>query len=225
MKKKKEPVTTTSMAKVLAESRKEYFLTLTPTEVALLRHSTNCALSIRRLLSPEEYAAKHEVMADLHGPVLSEFDVRPYESVAAKLRADIKRKRFFFAFCDYTEVHELSLGIASETNKRSSEKPRHEVSVSIEGVAPIRSTGWNQLQREGWLERNKDVLSIRGFDGQITRTRFHFDDCLRQYMIEQFGPAAYYENALTVIYRVRLHDAELPISFLCPPIPNTGDDS
>ncbi len=219
MKKKKEPVTT-SMAQVLAESRKEYFLTLTPTEVALLWHSSDYALYIRRLLSPEEYAAKHEVMADLHGPVLSEFDARPYESVAAKLRADIKRKRFFFAFCDYTTVHELSLGIASETNKSSSEKPRHEVSVSIEGVAPIRSTGWHQLQREGWEERKKDVLSIRGFDGQITRTTFHFDDRLRQYMIQQFGAAAYYENALTVIYKVHLHFAELPISFICPPIPN-----
>lgn len=225
MKKKKEPVTMMRTADLLAESRKERYLTLTPIEVELLLNSRGFGLCIRRLLVPEEYAEKREVMADLYGPVLSPFDSRPYESLAAKLRADIEGKRFFLAFGSNQDTHHLSLDIAYETNKRCKSKPRQRVSISIEGVAPIRSTDWFQLRREGWKDSDINGLTITGFYGRLDERRYEIDDRLRHYMIHKYGAAAYYENALTVIYEVRLHDAELPISFLCPPIPNTGDDS
>jgi hypothetical protein len=224
MKKKKEAVMT-SMAQVLGESRKEFFLNLTPHEVELLQYSRDCALSIRRLLSPEEYADRREVFADLYGPVLSPFDSRPYESVAAQLRAAIKSKRFFLAFGGNKDSDKLSIDIAYETNNRSNSKPRQRVSVDIEGVAPIRSTDFNQLRREGWKDSDGNGLTINDFYGRLDTRRYEIDDRLRHYMIKKFGPAAYYENALTVIYRVRLHDAVLPISFLCPPTPDNWEDS
>lgn len=227
MRKKKETVTISmaDMQKLLVESRIEHFLTLTPNEVELLQCRRGRLLYIRRLLSPEEYSERREVVADLYAPVLSPFDCRPYESIAAKLRADIKGKRFFVAFCGNKDTCGLSLDVAYESNKKSKSKPRQRVSVDIDGVAPIRSTDWNQLAREGWENCDASGLTIKGFYGRLDKRRYEYDDGLRHYMINKFGPSAYYENALTVIYRVYLHEAELPKSFMCPPIPNNWEDA
>jgi hypothetical protein len=216
-----------SMADLLAEQRWESFIELSPWEVESLSNNWG-DLEIRRLVAPWEYNESRVTLADNFPPVLSTFNTERYDILANVFRSFVEGKEFFLAFFQYEDedVNQLKLSIAYEaSNGCALYKPPHQrVSVEVVGVAPIRATDLSQLEKEGWeyedmCDDGSNYLIIPGFSGRVQGADYMNDLYLRRFMIEQFGASAYYENALTVVFRLAVLRDKPTDSLIHPPLP------
>jgi hypothetical protein len=87
--------------------------------------------------------------------------------------------------------------------------------VEIAGVVPVRYTDVRQLLAEGWeLDDNDRYLVCPNTGMRVSRENWRTDKYLTLALIETYGAKAYMDNALTVVFDVRVRPVD-PVKNLC----------
>ncbi len=193
------------------------FLPLHPWQGRRLAMGKN--LRVRRLL-PESYSA--DVMGDgeddfytfcmlccLHSDDLF-VESHKHKAKLKELRsdADLRNNSTWLAF-DAAGNYVVLLG----SNPPSCTTA--DLRVDIAGVAPVRSTNVKQLLAEGWeLDDNDRYLVCPNTGLRVSRENWQSDKYLTLALIETYGAKAYMDNALTVVFDVRVSPVH-PVKILC----------
>lgn len=87
--------------------------------------------------------------------------------------------------------------------------------VEIAGVVPVRCQSVKQLLAEGWeLDDNDRYLVCPNTGIRVSRENWRTDKYLTLALIETYGAKAYMDNALTVVFDVRVNPVN-PVKILC----------